>query len=152
MADWWDEKLRAKEKELKEKQKRRGDDEEKRVVIGNTQQERLLAAALKEISFKEVVPTWKPEFRAKQIKSSKVIPLLTENCLSERNIGHLNMTPAKFQRPACKAKPNKQQPKLEERPKPYLPIILHWKKMDSSTGYPQLKVGASNAKCGYYTG
>ncbi|BFZ07006.1 hypothetical protein BsWGS_10046 [Bradybaena similaris] len=152
MADWWDEKLRAKEKELKEKQKRRGDDEDKRVIIGNTQQERLLAAAMREISFKEVVPTWKPKLRVKQSKSPRDVPVLTENCLSERNIGHLNMTPAKFQPPASKAELHKKKPKAEERPKPYLPIILHWKKMDSSTGYPQLKVSASMAKCGYYTG
>ncbi|CAG5119824.1 unnamed protein product [Candidula unifasciata] len=154
MADWWDEKLRAEENEMKEKQKRLGEDEDKRMIIGNTQQERLRQAAMREISFREIIPEWNQKLPIKRVKCPKDLPGLAESCLSERNIGHLNMTPAKFKCPASVAapRPMTRRHKPIERSRPYLPIILHWKKMDKTTGYPQIKVSAGMFKCGYYTG
>jgi hypothetical protein len=60
------------------------------------------------------------------------------------------MTPVEFKCNSYVAKLPKEIPPHIR--KPYLPIVFDWKKMDDTTGYPQLKVADGIAKCGYYTG
>ena len=95
------------------------------VFIANTLQDRLKEAARQEITYKESKHHYTPY-------TSKIDPTrkYTYSFLTSDTL--------------ISSKKNKQKKALRSQSGPHLPILLHWRQMENTTGYPQIPQENSN--------